>query len=325
MRSITLLPPQLHAPGKAAPSSASQLGCSRPGPSSEMAVAAEFLSSYRGNTQAAYAGDLRDFFRYCQEQGLGPLAVRRAALRQYLDALEVSGLSGATLARRLVTLRGFYAVAVDEFGLGVSPAGRLRQRRPRTQARIRALSFTELRRLLSEADTSDPRTRGLVWLLATTGLRISEACQARQEQIRVASGGRWLDVNCKGSVLRTVPLHAPCCVRLEPLLAAGSGPIFATRNGTALDRHAAARRLRALADSMGMGRVTPHVLRHTFVTLSRQLGCALEDVQDAVGHADPATTRSYDRTVQTADRHPGSALLAALATTQSPADRSSGG
>ncbi len=126
-------------------------------------------------------------------------------------------------------------------------------------------------------------------------MRISEACQARQEQIRVASGGRWLDVNCKGSVLRTVPLHAPCCVRLEPLLAAGSGPIFATRNGTALDRHAAARRLRALAASVGMGPLTPHVLRHTFVTLSRQLGCALEDVQDLL-----ATLTRQRREVMTA-------------------------
>ena len=66
-------------------------------------------------------------------------------------------------------------------------------------------------------------------------------------------------------------------------------------------------------------RTRPHTAsaerRHTFVTLARANGCPLEDVQDAVGHADPATTRRYDRTVASMATHPAGPLLTALADT----------
>jgi len=43
------------------------------------------------------------------------------------------------------------------------------------------------------------------------------------------------------------------------------------------------------------GKITPHSLRHTFVTLALQGGAALHKVQYAAGHADPRTTERYDR------------------------------
>jgi integrase len=46
-----------------------------------------------------------------------------------------------------------------------------------------------------------------------------------------------------------------------------------------------------------------HDLRHTFVTLSLDAGASLRDVQDAAGHADPRTTRRYDRARQNLDKH----------------------
>ena len=45
--------------------------------------------------------------------------------------------------------------------------------------------------------------------------------------------------------------------------------------------------------------------------LSRDLGIALEDVQDAMGHADPRTTRRYDRDRHNLDRDPAYALATA--------------
>jgi len=43
------------------------------------------------------------------------------------------------------------------------------------------------------------------------------------------------------------------------------------------------------------GSLHPHDLRHAFVTLALDAGVALHRVQDAAGHADPRTTRHYDR------------------------------
>jgi integrase len=42
------------------------------------------------------------------------------------------------------------------------------------------------------------------------------------------------------------------------------------------------------------------------------LGAALQDVQDALGHADPRTTRRYDRSRHNLDRSPNYLLATAL-------------
>ena len=61
-------------------------------------------------------------------------------------------------------------------------------------------------------------------------------------------------------------------------------------------------------------RVTPpHALCHAFITHTLDAGVALREVQDAVGHADPRTTRRYDRVRGSLDRHPGYALASYLA------------
>jgi integrase/recombinase XerD len=279
-----------------------------------LGLATEFLTSYQEHTAAAYCRDLSDFFSHCARARLDPLDARRVDLTRYLQHLQQSGLSPATTARRLVAVRGYYSYCVDENVLPSSPAARIKTRRPRSQTLIRALSVADLARLLAASDAHSPRLSALTWVLATTGLRISEACGARIQDLHGPDDQPWLDVTCKGNVRRSVPLTRPARQRVATLIAGrDTGPLFATRTGTALDRHSAARTLRTIAADLNLGAFSPHVLRHTFVTLARANGCALEDVQDAVGHADPATTRRYDRTVASMATHPAGNLLAALA------------
>jgi integrase/recombinase XerD len=82
-----------------------------------------------------------------------------------------------------------------------------------------------------------------------------------------------------------------------------------------MDRHAATRRLRHLAETAGIHvtRAHPHMLRHTFVTTSFDAGVDLRDVQIAARHADPRTTMRYDRARQNLDRHPNYILAAYMA------------
>ena len=56
-------------------------------------------------------------------------------------------------------------------------------------------------------------------------------------------------------------------------------------------------------------RLTPHGLRATFITLALNDGAALRDVQDAARHADPRSTRLYDRDAGALNRHPVHRLL----------------
>jgi site-specific recombinase XerD len=80
-----------------------------------------------------------------------------------------------------------------------------------------------------------------------------------------------------------------------------NGPILLNSRGGRMDRHAATRRLRRLAQPARV-RITgphPHMLRHTFVTTMLDAGVDLRDVQIAARHADPRTTMRYDRPART--------------------------
>jgi integrase/recombinase XerD len=93
------------------------------------------------------------------------------------------------------------------------------------------------------------------------------------------------------------------------------GPILLNSRGARMDRHAATRRLRHLAEAAGV-RITrphPHMLRHTFVTTMLDAGVDLRDVQIAARHADPRTTMRYDRARKNLDRHPNYILAAYMA------------
>jgi len=66
------------------------------------------------------------------------------------------------------------------------------------------------------------------------------------------------------------------------------------------------RLVRRLARNAGLkcaGQLSPHSLRHTFATSLDDAGVPLQDIQDAMGHADPRTTRRYMATHQHLDRH----------------------
>jgi integrase len=82
------------------------------------------------------------------------------------------------------------------------------------------------------------------------------------------------------------------------------GPIFLGLNGQRMDRYAADQTVKRLARRAGITkRISPHSLRHSFITAAPDARVPLRDVQDAASHADPRTTIRYDRARQSLDRH----------------------
>jgi site-specific recombinase XerD len=71
-----------------------------------------------------------------------------------------------------------------------------------------------------------------------------------------------------------------------------------------MNRYAADRTVKRLARRAGITkRISPHSLRHSFITASFDAGVSLRDVQEAASHADPRTTMRYDRGRGSLDRH----------------------
>ena len=92
-------------------------------------------------------------------------------------------------------------------------------------------------------------------------------------------------------------------------------PILRSARCARMDRKAATRRLKNLAETAGprIPKIHPHMLRHTFVTTVLDAGVSLRDVQIAARHADPRTTIRYDRARKNLDHHPNYILAAFIA------------
>ena len=147
-------------------------------------------------------------------------------------------------------------------------------------------------------------------------MRISEATGADITDIGEEHGHRVLRVCGKGTKVVLIPL--PPAVGRAIDQATGTrtaGPILLNSRGARMDRHAATRRLRRLAQTAGVpiARPHPHMLRHTFVTTMLDAGVDLRDVQIAARHAGPRTTMRYDRARKNLDRHPNYILAVYMA------------
>ena len=223
----------------------------------------------------------------------------------------------STVSRRFSVTARFYRTAVIDGALEHSPAERVR--RPAVPPESPTLGYTHLQfeaMLTAARESASSYDFALVAMLGLLGLRIFEATGANIADLGEEHGHRVLRVRGKGSKIVLVPL--PPAVGRAIDRAVGdrtNGPILLNTRGARMDRHAATRRLRHLADAAGVriGRTHPHMLRHTFVTTMLDAGVDLRDVQIAARHADPRTTMRYDRARKNLDRHPNYVLAAYMA------------
>jgi len=280
----------------------------------EMA-AAGYLARYSGATFTAYALDLRLFFAWCAEHQLDPLTVGRPHLELYGRHLETDrGNCPATVHRRLTVLRGFFRLAAIDRYVDINPAEHLRLPRLfKDETKTLGLDRMELGAIVQAARASSPRDAALVTLLGLLGLRVSEACAVDIEHTHgEVRGHRTLTVTGKGGKPATIPLPIPVARTLD--VAAGdrtTGPLLLRPDGHRMDRRAADRVVKRMAKAAGIDKpISPHSLRHAFVTNCLDAGVPLRDVQIAARHSDPRMTARYDRARGNLDRH-GNYILAA--------------
>ena len=225
---------------------------------------------------------------------------------------EIDGRSPATVARHLSTLAGFYKYAVGEDAVARNPVANVRRPKVGTDTVSTGLDKKELAALIGAARGDGPRSLALVLLLGFNGLRISEALGLDVEHLGTERGHTVLGIRRKGGKTATVPLAPRTAEAVDAYIGdRTTGPLFVTATGKRWQRSEAWRTLRRLARDAVPDKADslhPHDLRHAFVTLSLDAGASLRDVQDAAGHADPRTTRRYDRSRHNLDRHPTYAL-----------------
>lgn len=172
----------------------------------------------------------------------------------------------------------------------------------------KALSQDEARRLVLTkrpryTDTAfyraiDIRNRAILELLYGSGLRVGELVRVQPLDIKWTD--RTLLVTGKGGKERLVPLGQPCIAALREYLAVRS--VFKKNGSSYLFIGSSSRKLRITtvwamvrryASTAGLGRVWPHVLRHSFATHMLEGGADLRTIQECLGHAFIDTTEIY--------------------------------
>jgi integrase/recombinase XerD len=245
----------------------------------------------------------RDLFALADWLGRSPATATTEEIERYLAELRAAGLSGATIARRVASLRSLFRHLVLIGAAETNPAADLDLPR-RTRRLPRALSPSEAERLIEAAAGTTPRAlrdRALVELLYGAGLRVGEA-------VGLDKGGVDLDQRLvrtigKGGKERIVPVGRQAVEALRRYLSRGRphldrrrrSELFLNAQGGGLTRAGAFLILRKLAAKAGLEpeRVHPHLLRHSFATHLLEGGADLRSVQEMLGHADLATTELY--------------------------------
>ena len=271
----------------------------------EMLAVAGFLAVYSGSTRISYPSALRSFASWCHQGKLTLFSVRRAHLELFGRWMEETGRMRSTVARRLSTLTSFYKYAEQEQLVERNPALNVRRPKVDYESRTLGLDRNELGAFLVQAGVGSSRDHALASLLALNGLRIAEALGADAQDLDFERGHRTLKIVRKGGKRVTIPLAPRTSRALDLYLGERTtGPIFLGAKGGRMDRHAADRMVKRLAKRAGISkRISPHSLRHSFITAALDAGVALRDVQEAASHADPRTTMRYDRGRGSLDRH----------------------
>jgi len=159
-----------------------------------------------------------------------------------------------------------------------SPAGYVRRPKIDTESTTLGLDRMELGAFIAQGAAAGPTDHALACLLGLLGLRVGEACSINIEALSTERGHRTVTVLGKGSKLAVIPLPPRVARAIDH--AAGnreSGPLLLTRSPNRMNRQAATRIVRRLAKRAGVTkRISPHSLRHSFITAAQPCEVALD-------------------------------------------------
>ena len=192
-----------------------------------------------------------------------------------------------TLNRKLSSINSFFNFAYKEEW--IDKKIKIHQLKP-PKSLPKFLSNDEIIEGIKLIDTSTwfgLRDKALILFIYATGLRVSEAMDAKKDDIEDG----WIRVrNAKGDKQRVVPIAKMAIDALNeylfkrPLV---SDYLFINSKGDRLSRISAFKITKKYLN------VSPHVLRHSFATSLVLGGADLRVVQELLGHSSMLTTQIY--------------------------------
>jgi site-specific recombinase XerD len=267
-------------------------------------------------TRRAYKLDVQHFMRTLHITSWDELRQvdHRAVIAWERIMREIDEAEPSTIRRRLAALSSLFKHLKQHHHVENNPVADVE--RPainRREGSTLAFSKADAAKILNtpaEDTIEGLRDRAILSVGLQVGLRRAEIATLSVEDLHQNRGFDSLRIVRKGGRRDALAIHPNVAQRIRAYLdAAGhtddlDGPMFrpvrhnqkAKESRRHMDPDAIDRVLRKHATAIGLDRgYSAHSMRATFITTALENGATLDDVQRAAGHAEPGTTKLYDR------------------------------
>lgn len=241
-------------------------------------------------TISAYRRDLKDLVEHLGNQDVDTIEMPH--FRSFLKAMSVWGAS--TVARKLSTIRSFLDFLMREGLVEINHAKALKA--PKLEQRLPHHVNTDgIERLLDAPgrDLIGLRDRAILEVLYSAGLRVSELVGVNDSDIDMDSGT--VKVVGKGNRERLAPIGKHACAALSAWIDVRgvASATFTNYLGGQLSTRSVQKLVDKYAEKAGLGKMSPHDLRHSMATHLLDHGADIRAVQEMLGHASITSTQIY--------------------------------
>lgn len=268
-----------------------------------------FLRIERGlseNTIKSYERDINQYLRYIEKNKIGTLnEITRYHILSFLQKQRELGKSSNSIVRMVSSLRKFHQYLAQEKITNHDPMELIdTPKKAKTLPEVISLDSVEKLIEISDINTTlGLRDRAILELMYATGLRITELCELKMNELHLTMS--LIQTRGKGNKERIIPISDTAKKWLELYLetsrvtlnnktSTDSPYVFLNNQGGSLSRQGVWKKIKLLVKKAGITKnVTPHTLRHSFATHLLENGADLRIVQELLGHADISTTQIY--------------------------------
>ncbi|MEI6614917.1 MAG: site-specific tyrosine recombinase XerD, partial [Chrysiogenales bacterium] len=263
----------------------------------------EYERGLAANTILSYRQELSKFFAFLGKKKLPFLRLNETDILDFVKQEGRRGGAVSSQAHLISVLKSFYRYLLKDECLDFNPMANVAL--PKKWLKLpNYLDIEEIFRLLDTPDMNTAigkRDKAILELMYASGLRISEVVQLKLDDVYLDDS--FLRILGKGGKERIVPFGATAreCLqnyfdKSRPTLLKGLNPaqVFLNYTGAMFTRQGLWKIIKVYGQKIGLaGRLTPHVLRHSFATHLVEKGADLRSVQMLLGHSSIATTEIY--------------------------------
>lgn len=258
------------------------------------------------NTVQAYCSDMQQYVAFLSVQQIVLSQATDEHIKSFMCSLKNAGITAKTIARKVASLKIFYAWAAHALKWNDYAQKILTPRIERTLPQYLSEEMLEqfLQQVDSDTSPTGRRNKVLIYVLYSTGMRVSEITQLTINALRLEEG--FLYVQGKGGKQRIIPLPEPIISLLQEYLNTLHAqfikmhqptdylfPVAYGKKVKPLSRQACWAIIKKIAKGIDLSQISPHTLRHSLATHLLKNGADLRSLQMILGHEQISTVQIY--------------------------------